>query len=108
VTNDQAPAIPIHALFAVDDINPNPEWNPGPTLRGADLIFGVDVMSRKRYLVYGRHTLERIAKTRTREYCNVLRIELDSATDELERLCALVQVVKGRHDYQDSQNAKAG
>jgi hypothetical protein len=33
------------------------------------------------------------------EHCRVLRIELDPATEELERLCALVEVMKGRHDY---------
>jgi hypothetical protein len=29
-----------------------------------------------------------------------LRIGLDQATDELEKLVAIVESVKGRHDYQ--------
>jgi hypothetical protein len=108
VTNDKSPTIPINALFAADDINPNPEWDPRPVVYSADLIFGVDVMSRKQFLVYGQHTLRRIMETGESERCRVLRIELDRETEELARLCAVIQVVKGRHDYQGSPNARAG
>ena len=108
MTNGKSPTIPFNALFAADGINPNPEWDPRPVVYSADLIFGVDVMSRKQFLVYGQPTLRRIIKTGKSEHCRVLRIELDRETDELERLCAVVQAVKGRHDYQDSPNAKAG
>jgi hypothetical protein len=93
--------IPINAFFASDGINPNPEFNARLALTSADLIFGVDVMSRHEFLVYGRDALDRIARTGVEEDLRVLAIELDQdeGSDELEQLIALVEVVKGKHDY---------
>jgi hypothetical protein len=91
--------IPFEALFAADGINPNPECDPRPELHRADVILGVDVMSGREFLVYGRKALEEIVATgETREHA-VVRIGIDQETDQLEKLSALVQVVKGSHDY---------
>jgi hypothetical protein len=53
-------------------------------------------------LVFGRPLLERIAATGIAEKAEVLEVELDMGmeTDELKRLLALVQVIKGHHDDQ--------
>jgi hypothetical protein len=94
--------VPIHALFDTSGIEPNWEDDPRPMLRSADLIFGVDIMSGRQFLVFGRERLERMVRTRKAERCRVLRIGIDQETDELERLVALVQVMRGQHDYESS------
>jgi len=91
---------PIDALFAADNANPNPNWNPRRDLKDAEVIIGVDVMSQRPFLVYGRDTVERVAAGGRAKKVRALAVELDQETEELERLCALVQVLKGRHDYQ--------
>lgn len=57
-------------------------------------------MSGNKALVYGRSVLEGIAARGVAPGVEVLSVELDMETDELERLVALVRVVKGHDDYQ--------
>ena len=94
-------AISIHALFAEDGINPNPESadDPREIVARADVVFAVDVMTGKKALVFGRSVLERIVAGGAAEPAQVLEVELDMKTDELERLVALTRVVKGHDDY---------
>ena len=98
--HEKSPAIPINALFDTSGIAPNLEDDPRQTLNDAEVIFGIDVMSRHEFILYGRKTLERIAKGKKARAVNVMRIELDQDSDDLERIVALVVVVKGFHDYQ--------
>jgi hypothetical protein len=91
--------IPLEAIFAADSLDPNPECDPRPTLDRADVIFGVDVMSGREFLVYGRKTLEEIVATGESRELALVRIGIDQETDELEKLLALVSVVKGSFDY---------
>ena len=49
---------------------------------------------------FRKEALEAMAKGKARSV-KVLRIGLDQETDELEKLIALVRVVKGHDDYQD-------
>jgi hypothetical protein len=91
--------ISIHALFASDGINPNLESDPRGMLDGADLIFGVDTMSHREFLVYGRDSLQEVVKSGRARQMSVVRIELDQDTTELELLIALVRVMKGKDDY---------
>ena len=90
--------IPVEALFD-DQLGLNRSWDPLPALRGARVILGVDVMSGHSFVVFGRKTLGRIARTGRAERVQTLRIGLDQDSDELEKLLALVTVVKGRHEY---------
>jgi hypothetical protein len=64
------------------------------------VIFGVDVMTEHQFLVYGRDVLKEIMDTGKGRSLRVLRIGLDQETEELEKLLALVELVRGRHDYQ--------
>ena len=64
------------------------------------MILAVDVMTQGEALVYGREALEQIAEGDASSELLVLRIAIDAETDELERLIALVQTIKGHHDYQ--------
>lgn len=49
--------------------------------------------------MYGLDTLKRIAKGSRSERLQVVRIGIDAETEDLEKLIALVTVVKGRCDY---------
>jgi hypothetical protein len=51
-------------------------------------------------LIYGRALLEDIRNSEAAEWGpqRVLFFSLDSESDELEYLCATVQILKGRHD----------
>src|SRR5262249_38520381 len=93
------PTVSIHALFAADGINPNPEFDPRPALAAVEVILGVDVMTGREFLVYGRDALERVVRSGRPMPMRVLKVGLDQETDELERLIALVLITKGRHDY---------
>jgi hypothetical protein len=92
-------AVPIRALFDEAGLRPNPAPDRRPTLHGAEVILGVDVVSGNQFLVYGREALRRDARGGVGKALRVLRVGLDQETQELELLCALVQLVKGRHEY---------
>ena len=88
--------IPFDALFG-EGVEPSPELpiHPREMLRQADVILGVDVMTRREFLLYGRETLEEIAETGQPETIGIVRVELDQETGELEKLTALVEELKG-------------
>lgn len=93
--------IPINAIFhpatGLDD--PALTTEAGQALRDAELIFGVDVMSGREFLVFGRALLEGIIRTRQGRPTAAMRIGVDQETDDLEKLVAAVEFVKGSHDY---------
>jgi len=89
--------IPIEALFS-ENIEPNLTWDPMQALCSAGVILGVDVKSRREFLVHGKETLEAMARGEPRRV-RVLRIGLDQETDELEKLIALIRVAKEQDDY---------
>ena len=91
--------ISIAALFD-EAYGPNLSDDPQPDLRAADIIMGVDVMSQREFIVYGRDLLERIAVGTQATKTSIMRIGVDQDTDELQRLLALVTTIKGSHDYQ--------
>jgi hypothetical protein len=97
-------AIPINALFDSTGRRPNKyaAFNVRKTLQAADVIIGRDVMTGREFILYGRDAVERIAGTRDdSENADVIAISLDRdpKSDDLERIIALVKIVKGRHDY---------
>jgi hypothetical protein len=69
----------------------------------ADVIYAVDVMSRKAHVVYDvkRRTLGKPlgATAFKRRPGRVLLVELDVETDELERLIRLVQDLNDEHHF---------
>lgn len=90
----------LDALFDESGRGPNISSDPRPLLNGADVILGVDRMSGREFLVFGADALRNVTKTGQSKWLKVLRIELDQETDDLERVLALMTVVKGKHDYQ--------
>jgi hypothetical protein len=100
MNDDESSLIPINSLFDTSGVAPNLETDPRQELKDAEVIFGVDVMTRDQFLLYGRPTLKRISEGGESRSVKVMRIELDQDSDDLERILALMEVVKGRHDYQ--------
>jgi hypothetical protein len=94
--------VPFHALFAEDNLNPNESWteHPRDLVSAAEIVLAVDVMTGTQALIYGRGVLEGIVAGSIIKGVEVLGVELDMETDELERLVALVRVAKGHDDYQ--------
>jgi hypothetical protein len=88
------------------------EWDGGifPNLRGkadcrrmladADIIIGMASMSEEQFCIYGRDRLE---AERVPEGLRTLVVRLDpenEKTHELEKICFVVERIKGRHDCQ--------
>jgi len=59
---------------------------------------GIDVLTDREILVFGRAAL--IASTGMTDTPRVLRISIDSDSDELELLVAACEAFRGHQDYQ--------
>ena len=68
----------------------------------SDIVIGVDRSSGSETPFFGRALLAEIARGRAAEWepgTGLVRITYDPGTRELERLCAAIQVLKGKHEY---------
>lgn len=63
----------------------------------ADLVVGVDIISNRHVLVYGRDAVQQIVDEHKLPR-SVLYVTYDQDANELEYLCAVCQIIKGRHD----------
>ncbi len=99
--------VAIDALFGLSKtgLNRDADFHPTDLINAADVILGVSREDGHEFLIFGREILERIAtgKTGDEQPANVLRVEMDQETDDLERLIALITVLKGRHDYRSGR-----
>jgi hypothetical protein len=107
-TGDDLPgkAISIHALLSADDASPNvqPDFDAREIIQAADVILGMDVMTRGTFIVYGREFLNELSDGRRNpQIAAIVKVELDRDSDELPKLLALVESVKGRHEFQRSE-----
>ena len=91
--------VSIDALFASDEYSPNIEIDAAGVLGRSQVILGRDTMTERQFLVYGRGALESVVASGEPQALDVLTVELDEQTLELEKLIALVEVVKGHTDY---------
>jgi len=90
--------IPIEALFG-EGRDPDAEVESRRLLAVADLIFGVDVMSGKQSLMFGRSSLKELVRTGQSNILSVVNVGLDQDAMEIEKLATLVERIKGYHDY---------
>ena len=90
--------VPIEALFG-EGRDPNAEVDYRRLLANADLIFGVDVVSGKQFILFGRLSLEELVRTGQSNILGVVNVGLDQETIEIEKLATLVHDIKGHHDY---------
>lgn len=97
------PGVPINALFDSTGMKPNEDagFDVRRTLNQADVIIGRDVMSRNEFILFGREMVKRVAGGDAE--AAVLCIELDqgAGSDDLEKICTLIDAIKGRCDYRD-------
>jgi hypothetical protein len=69
-------------------------------IRAADIILGADPKTgAETGPYYGVATLRRIVRRNASEKARVLMVPVDPDTDDIEVLCAMVEVVKGAHCY---------
>ena len=96
----QKTMIPIEALFQ-DPPAPGraDEVDPRDSLADADVILAVDRTSEREVLVFGKQALEEIRDRDKPLHRFVLRVLLDIESADLAKLLALVEHVRGRHDY---------
>src|SRR4051794_21263361 len=96
---------PLQALFAEDGVRPDMsmEVHPAELVITAEIIFGINVMDQGTALIYGRELVDQcIAGELDAEDVHrtlFIAIGFDAHSDELERLLALVDVLKGGPCY---------
>lgn len=87
------------ALDALLHGDHHPDSDPRPAFRFADVVLGTGIKTKKNALIFGRKALQ-VARIGDSEKCLLIfRVKIDEDTDDLEKLCALCQVRKGRHEY---------
>jgi hypothetical protein len=93
--------VAIDALFDESGFGRNldADFDPTDVINAADVILGVSREDGHEFLMYGRDILERMATSGKEEQVNVLRVEMDQETADLEKLGAIITVLKGHHDY---------
>ena len=100
---DQFPKHPLAAFIASGQepgrLDPNPTMLP--MLQAADVICGHDVTLGSTFLVFGRDVLHAIINSGMARQIRGLVINIDQGKDseELDKLIAMIRVVKGRDEY---------
>jgi len=94
--HDSPEPLPLEAFFG-EDMRINPVT--AGLVQEADLIIGVDIMTRQEYVIYGKATLKRIAETGQAEDLRILYVAIDAQTEDLDKLCGLVMALRGRFDF---------
>lgn len=105
--SDMPRVVPIHALLNAAGTGPNLSADPRPDLHASEVIIGVDMMTGHEFVAFGRRTLEQIVCSGQARPVRIMRVGIDQETDELERLLAIVQAVKGSDDYRASTDGGA-
>jgi hypothetical protein len=101
--------VAIHSLFSSKGVTaPNPDWDVVGFLVQTELIFARDVTSECDYLVFGRTALQEVVESGIPRHLRTAWILLDYETDEMEMLLAVVQTVKGHHDYMEDEDFQKG
>jgi hypothetical protein len=65
----------------------------------ADIIIAADPSQETRAVLYGRETLEEIIRSGTSREAAVVTVNLDTATEELDRLERVVREIKGHSSF---------
>jgi hypothetical protein len=68
-------------------------------LADADVVIGVDVDSQRVFTVFGTPALEESIQFVRGGALRMVRVSVNKEAGELEQLVAMVQAIKGRHEY---------
>jgi hypothetical protein len=68
-------------------------------LAAADIIFAADPVERTCTVLYGQEMMEDIDRSGTSRHAAVVTVNVDSASDELDQLDALVREIKGHSSF---------
>ena len=105
------PSFPLADFFAAHEPHEIPNPNPAmlPTLTNADLIFCRELSNGDQFLVFGRELLRTIANVGMTRPVKGVVVEIDQSKliGALERLLALIQVIKGHDDYRPGEFIQA-
>ena len=96
------PTISLNDLLAAESREAGAESpDPRELLRSAEVILGQDITSGRQFIVYGRETVEEIAagQSGAARHVAIVAVELEHQTDDLNKLLALVESLKGYRDY---------
>ena len=93
--------VPIEDFFT-EGCDPQTEDESRRLLGVADLIFGIDVLSGRQSIVFGRLSLEELLRTGQSNVLAILNVGLHQERLDIEQLVTLVQDIKGHHDYHES------
>jgi hypothetical protein len=93
--------VTIDALFDESGFGSNLDaaFDPTDLINAADVILGVSREDGHEFLMYGKDVLERVVTSGKTEQVAMLRVEMDQETADLQKLGALITVLKGHHDY---------
>src|SRR5262249_29971006 len=76
-----------------------PDDDPRPVFRFADIVLGNDKQTKEIWLFFGRDALAALTAGQQTKPIFVVLVGIAADTDDLEKLCALCEVIKGRNEY---------
>jgi hypothetical protein len=95
--------ITIESLFDGGE-RPNLGKHPWEIIENAQVVIGRDIANQNEFLVYGRKRLEDMIGAGGHGKVRIVGVELNQETNQLEELIAVVQTVKGSHDYRSGSS----
>jgi hypothetical protein len=98
---DDEPPPPHGGLFAAcyDVSDPGKRYAMLDLIRGADIVLGYNIKTGEQVPYYGLAMLKRVIRRGEAEQAKIVGFPIDTDTDDVEVLVAMVEVVKGACCY---------
>lgn len=98
--------ITIAALF--DDSDAERAAGYRNALAEADVVLGIDVSTQREFTVFGTPALEETIRLPSEQALRTLRVELSEPNSDLDKLTALVRILKGHSGHLLGERARPG
>jgi hypothetical protein len=100
--DEGADPLPHGTLFAACYDGEHPEKRQAmlDAITEADIVLGRNTKTGDEVPYYGIAQMKRVVRRNEPEVANVLKVDIDPDTDDVEVLCAFVKVAKGAHCYE--------
>lgn len=69
-------------------------------LREAEIVFARDAATGRQFLLFGKRVLRKVVTKQPVDILKGVLIELEEKAEDIERVLALIALLKGRHDYE--------